>query len=81
MYVILSNFCSSNITCKNIRNNVKSLTQYKTLSCETTNCESRCTSRERTPCKMASHNNAITALYLETLFDEGRKHIPPEENT
>ena len=81
MYVILSNFHSSNITRKNLRNNVGSLTQYNPLSCETTNCESRRTSRERTPCEMASCNNSITTLYSATLFDEGRKHMPPKDNT
>ena len=81
MYVMLSNFRSSNLTRKNIRNNVGSLTQYKPLSYETTNCESIHTSRERTPCEMASHNNSIMALYSTKLFDEGRKHMPPEENT
>ena len=79
MYVMFSNFCSSNITRKNLHNNVGSLIQYKPLSCETTNCESRCTSRERTPCEMASRNNSIMALYSATLFEEGRKHMPPED--
>ena len=52
MYVILLNFRSSNLTRKNLRNNVGSLTWYKPLSCETTNCKQIHTSRERTPCKM-----------------------------
>ena len=81
MYVILSNCHSNNIKCKNILNNVRSLTCYKILSCDTTNSESRRTSRERTPCEMASHRSSITALYLATLFEEGYKHTPPEDNT
>ena len=52
-----------NMTCKNLHNNVRSLIRYKPLSCKTTNCESRRTSRERTPCEMASRNNSITTLY------------------
>ena len=81
MYVILSNFRSRNITHKNHRNNVGSLRRYKPLSCETTNCESRRTSRERSPYEMASHNNSITTLYSATLFDEGCRKTPPEYNT
>ena len=81
MYVMLSNFRSNNLTRKNIRNNVGSLIRYKPLSCETTNYESRRTSRERTSCEMESRNNSITALYSATLFEEGRKHTPPEDNT
>ena len=81
MYVMFSNFCSNNLTRKNIHNNVGSLIRYKPLSCETTNYKSRHTSRERTPCEMASSNNSITALYSATLFEEGRKHMPPEDNT
>ena len=81
MYVIFSNFHSSNLTRKNIHNNVGSLIPYKPLSCETTNCESRGTSRERTPCEMASHNNSIMALYSATLFKEVRKNMPPKDNT
>ena len=81
MYVMFSNCRSSNLTRKNLRNNIKSLIGYKPLSCETTNYESRCTSRERTLCEMASCSNSITALYSTTLFEEGRKHTPPEDNT
>ena len=81
MYVIFSNCHSSNLTRKNLRNNVRSLIRYNPLSCETTNYESRRTSREWTPCEMESHNNSITTLYLATLFDEDRKHMPPEDNT
>ena len=81
MYVIFSNFHSSNLTRKNLRNNVGSLIRYEPLSCETTNYESRHTSRERTPCEMASSNNSMTALYSTTLFEEGRKHTPLEDNT
>ena len=81
MYVILSNCHSSNLTRKNLRNNVGSLIRYKLLSYETTNYESRRTSRERTPCEMESRNNSMTTLYSATLFDEGRKHMPPEYNT
>ena len=80
MYVIFLNCRSSNLTRKNICNNVGSLIRYKILSCDTTNCESRHTSRERTPCEMASHNSSITARYLATLFEEGHKHTPPEDN-
>ena len=80
MYVILSNCRSNNLTRKNILNTVGSLTWYKPLSCDTTNSESRRTSRERTPCKMASCRSSITTLYSETLFEEGRKHTPPEDN-
>ena len=65
------------LTCKNILNNIKSLTWYKPLSCDTTKSESSPTSRERTPCEIAS----ITALYSATLFEDGRKHTPPEDNT
>ena len=81
MYFMLSNCHSSNLTHKNLRNNVGSIIQYKPLSCETTNCESRHTSRERTPCEMASHNSSITTLYSATLFKEVRKHTPLEDNT
>ena len=81
MYVIFSNFHSSNLTRNNIRNNIGSLIRYEPLSYETTNCESRRTSTERTPCEMESLNNSITALYSATLFEEGRKHMPPEDNT
>ena len=81
MYVMLSNFRSKNLTRKNIRNNVGSLIRYKPLRCDTTNYESRRTSRERTPCEMASCNSLITALYSATLFKEGRKYTPPEDNT
>ena len=81
MYVILSNFHSSNLIRKNLHNNVGSLIRYKPLSGKTTNCESRHTSRERTPCEMESHNNSITALYSTTLFDKGCKHTPLQDNT
>ena len=81
MYVRLSNFHSNNLTHKNLHNNVGSLTRYKPLSCDTTNCESRHTSRERTPCEMTSLNSLITTLYSTTLFEEGCKHTPPEDNT
>ena len=81
MYVILSNCRSNNLTHKNIHNNVGSLILYKPLSCDTTNCESRRTSRERKPCEMESHKSSITTLYSTTLFEEGRKHTPPEDNT
>ena len=78
---MFSNCHSSNLTRNNIHNNVRSLIRYKPLSYETTNYESRHTSRERTPCEMASHNNSIMALYSATLFEEGHKHTPPEDNT
>ena len=78
---MLSNCCSNNLTRKNLRNNVGSLIRYKPLSCDTTNCESRHNSRERTPCEMTSCNSSIIALYLATLFEEGHKHTPPEDNT
>ena len=81
MYVMFSNCRSNNITCKNLRNNVRSLMRYKPLSCDSTNSESRRTSRERTPCEMASYNNSIMTLYSATLFEEGHKHTPPEDNT
>ena len=81
MYVMLSNYRSNNITCKNLRNNVGSLRRYKPLSYDTTNCESRCTSRERIPCEMAPRRSSITTLYSTTLFEEGHKHTPPEDNT
>ena len=81
MYVILSNCHSRNLTRKNLHNNVGSLIRYKTLSYETTNCESRRTSREQTPCEMASHNNSMMELYSGTFFEEVRKHTPPEDNT
>ena len=80
MYVMFSNCRSSNLTHKNLLNNVGSLTWYKPLSYDTTNSESRCTSRERTPCKMASHRSSITALYSATLFEEGHKYMPPKDN-
>ena len=81
MYVIFSNCRSNNLTRKNILNNVGSLTWYKPLSYDTTNSKSSHTSRERTPCERASCNNSITALYSATLFEEGRKDTPPEDNT
>ena len=81
MYVMLSNCRSNNLTRKNLRNNVESLTWYKPLSCDTTNSVSRRTSRERTPCEMASRRSSITTLYPTTLFEEGCKHTPPEDNT
>ena len=81
IYVILSNCRSNNLTRKNLLNNIGCLTRYKPLSCDTTNSESRCTSRERTPCEMASRRSSITTLYSTTLFEEGRKHMPPEDNT
>ena len=81
MYVILSNCHYNNLTHKNIRNNVESLTWYKPLSYDTTNSESRRTSRDRIPCEMESRKSSITALYSSTLFEEGRKHTPPKDNT
>ena len=78
---ILSNCHSNNLTRKNLLNNVGSLTWYKPLSYDTTNSESRRTSRERTPCKMASRRSSITALDSSTLFEDGHKHTPPEDNT
>ena len=81
MYVILSNCHSNNLTHKNLLNNVGSLTWYKPLSCDTTNSKSSRTSRERTPCEMASRRSSITALYSATLFEEGHKHTSPEDNT
>ena len=81
MYVMLSNCRSSNLTHKNLHNNAGSLTWYKPVSCETINCESRRTSREKTPCEMESHNNSITTLYSAKKIDEGRKHTPHEDNT
>ena len=81
MYVMFLNCRYNNITCKNIHNNVESITRYKPLSCDTTNCESRHTSRERTPCEMASSNNSITTLYSATLFEEGHKQMPPQDNS
>ena len=81
MYVIFSNCCSSNLTHKNSCNNIESLIRYNPLSCETTNYESRCTSRDRMPCEMASCNNSTTVLYSSTLFEEGHKHTPPKDNT
>ena len=81
MYVIFSNCHSRNLTRKNLRNNVGSLIRYKPLSCETTNYKSRHNSREWTPFEMASGNNSMTTLYSATLFEEGCKHMPPEDNT
>ena len=81
MYVILSNCHSNNLTRKNLLNNVESLTWYKPLSCDSTNSESRRTSRERTPCEMASRRSSITTLYSTTLFEDGHKHTPPKDNT
>ena len=81
MYVILSNCHSNNLTRNNLLNNVGSLTWYKPLSYDTTNSESRRTSRERTPCEMASRRSSITALYSATLFEDGRRHMPHEDNT
>ena len=81
MYIIISNFRSSNLTRKNLHNNVGSLLRYNPLSCETTNCESRHTSRELTPCEMESRNNSMIALYSATLFDEFCKHTPSKDNT
>ena len=81
MYVMLSNCHSNNLTHKNLCNNVESLTWYTPLSCDTTNFESRRTSRERTPCEMASRRSSIMALYSATLFEDGRKNTPPEDNT
>ena len=81
MYVILSNFHSNNLTRKNLLNNVIYLTWYKPLSIDTTNSESNRTSRERTPCEMASHRSSIMALYSTKLFEDDRKHTPPEDNT
>ena len=81
MYVILLNYRSSNLTCKNLHNNNRSLIQYEPLSYETPNWESRHTSRERTPYEMASCNNSIMTLYSATLFDEGCKHMPTKDNT
>ena len=80
MYVMLSNCSSNNITHKNVHNNVGSLTWYNPFNYDTINCESRRTSRERTPCEMASHRSSIMALYSATLFEEGHKHTPPEDN-
>ena len=81
MYVILSNCRSNNLTRNNLLNNVGSLTWYKPLSYDTTDSESSRTSRERTPFEMASRNILITILYSATLFEEGRKHMPPQDNT
>ena len=81
MYVILSNCRSNNLTRKILLNNVGSLTWYKPLSYDTTNSESSRTSRERTPCEMASRRSSITTLYSATLFEDGRKHTPHEDNT
>ena len=81
MYVILSNCRSNNLTRNNILNNVGSLTWYKPLSCDTTNFELIHTSRERIPCEMASYRSSIMELYSVTLFEEGHKHTPLEDNT
>ena len=81
MYVILSNYHSNNLTRKNLFNNVGSLTWYKPLSCDTTNSESRSTSRERIPCEMASRRSSIMTLYSTTLFEDGHSHTPPEDKT
>ena len=81
MYVIFSNCRSNNLTCKNLLNNVRSLTCYKPLSYDTTNSESSCASRERTPCEMVSRRSSIMTLYSATLFEDGHKHTPPEDNT
>ena len=78
---MFSNCRSSNLTRKNLLNNVGSLTWYKPFSCDTTNSESRRTSRERTPCEMESRRSSITELYSTIFFEEGHKHTPPEENT
>ena len=53
----------------------------QTIELDTTNYESRRTSRERTPCEMASRRSSIMTLYSATLFEEGRKHMPPKDNT
>ena len=81
MYVILSNCRSNNLTRKNLLNNVGSLTWYKPLSYDTTNSESRRTSRERMPCEMASRRSSIMTLYSATLFEDGCKHMPPKDST
>ena len=81
IYVILSNCHSNNLTRKNLLNNVGSLTWYKPFNCDTTNYESRRTSREWTPCEMASHRSSITVLYSATLLEDGRRHTPPEDIT
>ena len=62
---MLSNCHSNNLTHKNLLNNVRSLTWYKPLSCDTTNFESRRTSRERMPCEMESRRSSMTALYSD----------------
>ena len=56
---MFSNCRSSNLTRKNLLNNVGSLTWYKPFSYDTTNSESRRTSRERTPCEMVSRRSSI----------------------
>ena len=78
---MFSNCRSSNLTRKNLLNNVGSLTWYKPFSCDTTNSESRRTSRERTPCEMASRRSSITALYSATLMEDGHRHTPPQDST
>ena len=71
IYVILSNCRSNNLTHKNVLNNIRSLTWYRPLSYDTTNSESRHTSRERTPFEMASCRSSIMALYSATLLEYG----------
>ena len=77
----MSNFRSNNLTCKSLLNNVRSLSWYKPLSYDTTNSESRRTSRERIPCEMESRRSSIMALYSTTLFEDGWRHTPPEDTT
>ena len=79
MYVMCSNCHSNNITHKNIHNKVGSWTQYTPFNSNTTNCESIRTSRDRIPLEMASHISSITTLYSTMLFDEGQRHLPPED--
>ena len=78
MYVILLNCRSNNLN--NLLNNVGSLTWYKPLSCDTTNSESRRTSRERT-CEMASYRSSIMTPYSAALLEDGHRHMPPEDST
>ena len=76
MYVIKSNCHSNNIILKNLLNSVGSLTWYMPFNCDTTNWESRQTSRDHIPLEMTSRNNSIMFLYSKKLLDDDQRHTP-----
>ena len=81
MHVMCSNFCSNNITHKNLCNKVGSLIWDTPFNCGRTNYDSGRNSRDRIPLEMESHMSSIMTLYSTTLFEDGWRHTLPEDTT